>query len=46
METKQPKTRLGLEIEQQTKDKLREKAREKGLTLSGYTRMIIKKNVE
>jgi len=46
METNKPKTRLGLEIEQKTKNQLREKAKQKGLTLSGYTRMIIKENLE
>jgi len=39
-------TRLGLQIDQETKQKLKEKAQTKGLTLSGYSRMALKERIQ
>jgi len=39
-------TRLGLQIDDRTKQKLKEKAENKGLSLSGYSRMALKERVE
>lgn len=39
-------TRLGIQLEKETKQQLKEKAQDKGITLSSYTRMIIRENLE